>query len=95
MPLDKAAVAKIAQLARIRVPEDQLDHLAGELSGILSFVEQLNEVDTQGVPPMAGVLAQQLRRRADVVTDGAQAEAVLLNGPETLQGYFAVPKVVE
>lgn len=95
MPLDKAAVAKIAQLARIRVPEEELEHLAGELSGILSFVEQLNEVDTRGVPPMAGVLAQRLRRRKDAVTDGAQAEAVLLNGPEILQGHFVVPKVVE
>lgn len=95
MPLDKAAVAKIAQLARIRVPEEELEHLAGELSGILSFVEQLNEVDTRGVPPMAGVLAQRLRRREDAVTDGAQVEAVLLNGPEILQGHFVVPKVVE
>lgn len=95
MSLDKATVAKIAHLARIRVPEEELDHLAGELSQILGFIEQLNEVDTGNVPPMASTAAQKLRRRADVVTDGGYADAVLQNGPETAEGYFVVPKVVE
>lgn len=95
MSLDKAAVAKIAHLARIRVPEEELDRLAGELSQILSFVEQLEEVDTDGVAPMTSVAAQKLRRRDDAVTDGGYAEDVLLNGPETAAGFFVVPKVVE
>ncbi len=95
MSLDKAAVAKIAHLARIKVPEEELDHLAGELNNILSFVEQLNEVDTDKVPPMTSVAAQKLRRRKDVVTDGGYAPDVLKNGPETAEGYFAVPKVIE
>lgn len=95
MSLDKAAVARIAHLARIRVPEEELEPLAGELSRILGFVEQLNEVDTGNVPPLSSVAAQTLRRRADAVTDGAQQDAVLANGPETAAGFFVVPKVVE
>ncbi|WP_029006907.1 Asp-tRNA(Asn)/Glu-tRNA(Gln) amidotransferase subunit GatC [Azospirillum halopraeferens] len=95
MSLDKAAVARIAHLARIKVPDEELDHLAGELSRILDFVEQLGEVDTADVAPMASVAAQKLRRRPDEVTDGGYPEAVLKNGPETAEGYFAVPKVVE
>jgi aspartyl-tRNA(Asn)/glutamyl-tRNA(Gln) amidotransferase subunit C len=95
MSLDKATVAKIAHLARIKVPDDELDNLAGELSRILSFVEQLNEVDTKDVPPMTSVAAQKLRRRKDEVTDGGYRDAVLSNGPETAEGFFVVPKVVE
>ncbi|MGQ9368955.1 Asp-tRNA(Asn)/Glu-tRNA(Gln) amidotransferase subunit GatC [Azospirillum sp. ST 5-10] len=95
MSLDKAAVARIAHLARIKVPDEELDHLAGELSRILDFVEQLGEVDTDGVPPMASVAAQKLRWRQDEVTDGGQADAILKNGPETAEGHFCVPKVVE
>ncbi len=95
MSLDKAAVARIAHLARIRVPEEELEGLAGELSRILGFVEQLNEVDTADVPPMASVAAQKLRWRKDEVTDGGRQGAVLANGPETAAGFFVVPKVVE
>lgn len=95
MSLDKATVARIAHLARIKVPEEELEHLAGELSQILSFVEQLNEVDTGNVPPMTSVAAQKLRRRKDEVTDGGIQEAVLKNGPETAEGFYVVPKVVE
>ncbi len=95
MSLDKATVARIAHLARIKVPEEELDHLAGELSQILTFVEQLNEVDTAGVPPMTSVAAQKLRRRTDAVTDGGRRDAVLSNGPETAEGFYVVPKVVE
>ncbi|PWC55794.1 Asp-tRNA(Asn)/Glu-tRNA(Gln) amidotransferase subunit GatC [Azospirillum sp. TSO22-1] len=95
MSLDKATVAKIAHLARIKVPEEELGHLAGELNNILSFVEQLNEVDTGNVPPMTSVAAQKLRRRQDQVTDGGYPQDIVRNAPEAAEGYFAVPKVVE
>ncbi|CAO3420399.1 Asp-tRNA(Asn)/Glu-tRNA(Gln) amidotransferase subunit GatC [Azospirillum doebereinerae] len=95
MSLDKATVAKIAHLARIKVPDGELESLAGELSQILTFVEQLNEVDTKDVPPMTSVAAQKLRRRKDAVTDGGYAPQVLSNGPETAEGFYVVPKVVE
>lgn len=95
MSLDKATVAKIAHLARIKVPEADQEHLAGELSNILNFVEQLNEVDTVGVQPMTSVAPHKLRRRADAVTDGGVRDAVLLNAPESAEGFFVVPKVVE
>jgi aspartyl-tRNA(Asn)/glutamyl-tRNA(Gln) amidotransferase subunit C len=95
MSLDKATVARIAALARIRVPEGELDGLAIELSNILGWIEQLNEVDTDGVPPMSQATDQKLRRREDVVTDGDIAEKVLANAPEPRDGFFTVPKVVE
>ncbi|HEV7371377.1 Asp-tRNA(Asn)/Glu-tRNA(Gln) amidotransferase subunit GatC [Arenibaculum sp.] len=95
MSLDKATVAKIAHLARIKVPEDEQEHLAGELSRILDFVEQLAEVETEGVQPMSSVVAQKLRRRPDVVTDGNIRDKVLANAPDGAEGFFAVPKVVE
>lgn len=95
MSLDKATVARIAHLARIKVPEDEQDHLAGELSRILDFVEQLAEVDTEGVQPMTSVVAQKLRRRPDVVTDGDIRDKVLANAPDGAEGFFAVPKVIE
>lgn len=95
MSLDKTTVTAIAHLARIEVPEEELDHLAGELSGILDFVEQLAEVDTGGVEPMTSVAAMTLPRRADAVTDGGQRDKVLANAPEADEGFFLVPKVVE
>lgn len=95
MSLDKATVAKIAHLARIKVPDSDLDHLAGELSQILDFVEQLSEVDTGNVPPMTSVVATTLRRRPDVVTDGGIRDKVLVNAPDAAEGFFVVPKVVE
>jgi len=95
MSLDKSAVRTIADLARIRVPEDDLDHLAGELSNILTFIEQLSAVDTDGVAPMTSVAAVGLPMRADVVNDGGIAEAVLANAPDKAEGFFSVPKVVE
>ncbi|MBI5162797.1 MAG: Asp-tRNA(Asn)/Glu-tRNA(Gln) amidotransferase subunit GatC [Magnetospirillum sp.] len=95
MSLDKATVRSIAELARIEVAEDELDHLAGELSNILTFVEQLAQVDTEGVAPMTSVVAMSLPMREDAVTDGHQAEAVLANAPEAQDGFFTVPKVVE
>jgi aspartyl-tRNA(Asn)/glutamyl-tRNA(Gln) amidotransferase subunit C len=99
MSLDKATVAKIARLARIKVPDAEADALAADLSRILAFVEQLNEVDVAGVEPVtsggAGGRAMKLRRRADQVTEPNQQEKILANAPEAMEGYFAVPKVVE
>ncbi|CAA7626996.1 Asp-tRNA(Asn)/Glu-tRNA(Gln) amidotransferase subunit GatC [Magnetospirillum sp. UT-4] len=95
MSLDKAAVRAIAELARIEVADDELDHLAGELTGILTFVEQLAEVDTNGVEPMSSVAAMTLPMRKDAVTDGGYAAAVLANAPDAKEGFFTVPKVVE
>ena len=95
MPLDIETVRNIAFLARIRVPEDELDALACELSNILGWVEQLAGVDTDGVEPMTSVVEMRLHEREDVVDDGERREDVLANAPEREDGFFAVPKVVE
>lgn len=95
MSLDKATVRSIAELARIEVPDEELDHLAGELSNILTFVEQLGEVNTDGVQPMTSVAAMTLPMRKDAVTDGGQPDAVLANATDAKEGFFTVPKVVE
>jgi len=95
MALDKAEVAHIAALARIRLSEAELEPLVGELSQILTWVEQLNEADTSGVAPMASVAASGLPMREDQVTDGDCREAILGNAPRSARGFFAVPKVVE
>ena len=95
MALDKATVARIATLARIRVAEDELEPLAAELSGILGWIEQLMAVDTEGVPPMASVAEMTLPMRDDEVTDGGNRDGVLGNAPRAAKGFFAVPKVVE
>jgi aspartyl-tRNA(Asn)/glutamyl-tRNA(Gln) amidotransferase subunit C len=95
MPLDKATVAHIASLARVRLSEAELDPLADELSQILTWIEQLNEVDTSGVAPMASVAATGLPMRDDEVTEGGRPDEILANAPRTAHGFFAVPKVVE
>ncbi len=95
MSLDKATVRSIATLARIDVPDEDLEPLAGELSAILDWIEQLGEVDTEGVPPMTSVAEMTLPRRADEVTDGNCPDKVLANAPESQDGFFLVPKVVE
>ncbi|MGH7062427.1 MAG: Asp-tRNA(Asn)/Glu-tRNA(Gln) amidotransferase subunit GatC [Stellaceae bacterium] len=95
MALDKAAVARIAALARIRLGDDELEPLAEELSQILTWVEQLNEVDTADVAPMASVVATTLPMRDDEVADGGCRDAIIGNAPRTANGFFAVPKVVE
>jgi aspartyl-tRNA(Asn)/glutamyl-tRNA(Gln) amidotransferase subunit C len=95
MALDKATVARIATLARIRVGEDELEPLAAELSGILDWVEQLMAVDTENVPPMTSVAEMTLLMRDDVVTDGGDRDGVLANAPRTAKSFFVVPKVVE
>ena len=95
MSIDVKTVRRVARLARIREPEERLEPLARELSGIMGWIEQLNEVDTDGVEPMTSVVAQQLPMRDDVVTDGGDADAVLANAPSAADGFFVVPKVVE
>jgi aspartyl-tRNA(Asn)/glutamyl-tRNA(Gln) amidotransferase subunit C len=95
MAIDAATVRKVAKLARIAEPEDRLEPLAKELSGILSWIEQLNEVDTDGVEPMTTSVATKLPMRDDVVTDGGDPAKVLSNAPKTAKDFFIVPKVVE
>ena len=95
MPVDKDTVARIARLAHLKVPEEELETLAGELDKILQWVEQLDQVDTEGVPPMNSVAHMTMRWRTDRVDDGGHADKVLANAPETADGFFVVPKVVE
>ena len=95
MALDRDTVHRIAVLARIRVPDDQLDALAGELTHILDWVEQLAEVETGDVAPMTGVGGMTLKLRDDAVTDGGRADAIVANAPDPVGPFFAVPKVVE
>lgn len=95
MSIDTETARRVAKLARIEVEESHLPELAQEFSAILGFIEQLNEVDVEGVEPMTSVTPQRLKRREDVVTDGDQPQAVLANAPDAREGFFAVPKVVE
>lgn len=95
MAIDKETARRAAHLARIAVPDGQLDALAGELSNILDFMEQLNEVDIEGVEPMTSVTPMRLKRREDKVTDGGYPDKILANAPDAREGFFAVPKVVE
>ena len=95
MSIDTDTARRVAKLARIRVDEADLSALAGEFNAILGFIEQLSEVDVDGVEPMTSVTPQRLYRRDDVVTDGDQQERVLANAPDAREGFFAVPKVVE
>lgn len=95
MSLDAATVRRIASLARIGVREEELDMLAGELNGILAWIEQLNEVDVSGVDPLAEMTQLPMKLRDDQVTDGGYAEKVLGNAPERIGEYYAVPKVIE
>jgi aspartyl-tRNA(Asn)/glutamyl-tRNA(Gln) amidotransferase subunit C len=95
MAIDAATVRKVARLARIAEPEDRLEPLAKELSGILNWIEQLNEVDTDGVEPMTTSVETTLPMRDDVVTEGGDPAKVLANAPKAHKGFFVVPKVVE
>ncbi|MBK1634681.1 Asp-tRNA(Asn)/Glu-tRNA(Gln) amidotransferase subunit GatC [Rhodovulum adriaticum] len=95
MSIDIDTARQVAHLARIAVQEDDLPELARELSGILTFMEQLNEVDVDGVEPMVSVTPMRLKRREDVVTDGGMQDKILSNAPDAREGFFAVPKVVE
>ena len=95
MSVDTETVRRIAHLARIAVDDDEIEHLGGELNAMLAFVEQLSEVDVEGVEPMTSVMPMVMKKRADVVTEGEDAEAVLANAPAREGDYFVVPKVIE
>lgn len=95
MSIDTATAQKVAKLARIRVEEEDLPALAAEFNTILGFIEQLSEVDVDGVEPMVSVTPMRLKRRADKVNDGNHPAEALSNAPDAREGFFAVPKVVE
>jgi aspartyl-tRNA(Asn)/glutamyl-tRNA(Gln) amidotransferase subunit C len=95
MAVDEETTRRVAHLARIRVDDAELPALAADLSRILAFAEQLGEVDVEGVEPMTSVTPMRLKRRPDAVTDGGRRGDILANAPETEDGFFAVPKVVE
>ena len=95
MSIDAATVRKVARLARISVEEAEVEPLASEITGILDWIEQLQEVDVEGVEPMTSAVPMRLKRRTDNVTDGDRRDDVLANAPDAREGFFAVPKVVE
>ena len=95
MSIDANTAAKVAKLARIEVESQDLKALAKEFNDILGFIEQLNEVDVEGIEPMTSVTPQKLIRRSDNVTDGNKQTSVLNNAPISREGFYAVPKVVE
>ena len=95
MAVDAATVRRIAHLARIAVADDEVEHLREELNAILAFVEQLSEVDVEGVEPMTSVTPMELKKRPDVVTDGGIPDDVVRNAPASEDHFFVVPKVVE
>ncbi len=95
MQVDEDTVRRIARLARIKITDEEAASLKGELSGILNWVEQLGEVDTEAVEPMTRVVPITLTKREDVVTDGEITEKIVANAPMSEDGFFVVPKVVE
>ena len=95
MSVSADQVRHIAKLARIAMSDAELDRLVPELNAIIGWVEQLSEVDTEGVEPLTAVIDQKLRLRADVVDDGNCRDAILANAPDAQHGFFAVPKVIE
>jgi aspartyl-tRNA(Asn)/glutamyl-tRNA(Gln) amidotransferase subunit C len=95
MSVDAATVRRIAHLARIAVTEAEVPHLQGELNAMLAFVEQLSEVNVDGVEPMTSVMPMEMKKRADVVDDGEIADAIVRNAPATENHFFLVPRVVE
>jgi len=95
MSVDAATVRRIAHLARIAVADDEVEHLQGEINAVLAFVEQLQEVNVDGVEPMTSVTPMKMKQRGDVVTDGGIADDIVKNAPATEDNFFLVPKVVE
>ena len=95
MSVDLATVKRVAHLSRIAVEDADVAKLQGELNAILGFVEQLNEVDVDGVEPMTSVTPMTMKKRADVVNDGGKADDIVANAPVSERNYFLVPKVVE
>ncbi|MEN3351531.1 MAG: aspartyl-tRNA(Asn)/glutamyl-tRNA(Gln) amidotransferase subunit [Bradyrhizobium sp.] len=95
MSVDATTVRRIAHLARIAVSDAEVPHLQGELNAILAFVEQLSEVNVDGVAPMTSVTPMEMKKRADVVDDGEIPDVIVQNAPETVNHFFLVPKVIE
>ena len=95
MSVDAATVRRIAHLARIALRDDEVPHLQGELNAMLAFVEQLSEVNVEGVEPMTSVTPMRMKKRQDVVNDGEMADVVVANAPASEDHFFVVPKVVE
>lgn len=95
MSVDQATVKRVAGLARIAITDERAEELRDELNAILGFVEQLNEVDVEGVEPMTSVVDTDMKKRVDVVTDGEIGDAVIANAPASDDHFFMVPKVVE
>jgi len=95
MSVDLDTVKRVARLSRIAVTEEEAGRMTGELNVILGFVEQLSEVDVDGVEPMTSVIPMEMRKREDVVTDGGKAADIVANAPATEENFFLVPKVVE
>jgi aspartyl-tRNA(Asn)/glutamyl-tRNA(Gln) amidotransferase subunit C len=95
MSVDSATVKRVARLARLKVSDEDVPRLAGELNAILAFVEQLNEVNVDGVAPLTSVVSQAMKMRDDVVTDGGYAKDVTRNAPASEDDFYMVPKVVE
>ena len=94
MTIDKATVAKVSHLARIKTTDEEREHFAKELNNIMQWIEQLSEVDTDGIEPMTSVVDVELYKRKDEVTDGGIQDKILKNAPETTEGFFVVPKVL-
>lgn len=95
MSVDLATVRRVAHLARIAVTDQEAERMTGELNAILGFVEQLSEVDVSGVEPMTSVTPMEMKKRADVVTDGGKAADIVANAPASDENFFLVPKVIE
>ena len=95
MSVDTATVKRVAHLARIAITEEEAGQMTGDLNNILGFIEQLNEVNIDGVQPLTSVVAQDMKKRVDEVTDGGYPETVVANAPDTEDHFFLVPKVVE
>ena len=95
MSVDIETVRRVARLARIAVTQEEAERMSGELSHILGFVEQLNEVDVSGIEPMTSVIPMAIKERQDVVTDGGKPDDIVANAPATAENFFLVPKVVE
>jgi aspartyl-tRNA(Asn)/glutamyl-tRNA(Gln) amidotransferase subunit C len=95
MSVDAATVKRVAHLARIALPEEEVERMQGEINAILGFVEQLAQADVEGVEPMTSVTPMRLKQRADAVTDGGMADSIVANAPLSEDHFFLVPKVVE
>jgi aspartyl-tRNA(Asn)/glutamyl-tRNA(Gln) amidotransferase subunit C len=95
MAVDAATTRRIAHLARIAVKDEEVAHLQGEINAVLAFVEQLSEVNVEGVEPMTSVTPMEMKKREDVVTDGGIADAIVANAPEQEDHFFLVPKFLE